>query len=233
MSYVYFARAANGSIKIGVSTDPRKRSYDLQISAPEEITMLGCVPGDKTLEASLHAAFAFCHIRGEWFRPEAPLLAYIESQAQPLPVPEKRDRYRSAHTVSLRERLARVMVAEYGSGPSAIAACAKQIGCSIRTVENWFKGKTLPHWRQVSGLLSKSDKFLDDALITERRETWFTDQFRPRHLMTLVSVGDEETSKERLIKEIAEGKYDHPIRAAINKRAARLMAFGEPVKPPA
>lgn len=77
-SWVYFiGQDADGPIKIGVSEDPAKRLYELQVACAETLTLLGLVHGDETVEKTLHGAFAPDHIRGEWFRRSATLLEFI------------------------------------------------------------------------------------------------------------------------------------------------------------
>lgn len=89
-SLVYFIRrASDGVIKIGVSRDVTKRLGGLQTSTPDELSLVGTIPGDERVEAEWHARFAAAHIRGEWFRPVPDLLAAIAAlrpnKAQEIP----------------------------------------------------------------------------------------------------------------------------------------------------
>jgi len=67
------------AIKIGVATDPEKRLSMLQIGSVDRLKILGTMPGLQEKEAELHRQFAGIRIRGEWFRPEPPLMTFIQS----------------------------------------------------------------------------------------------------------------------------------------------------------
>jgi hypothetical protein len=66
-------------IKIGFSTDVRRRLIDLQISSPHELKILTICEGDDKLEKELHKRFGEHHFRGEWFLPNKELKEYIKS----------------------------------------------------------------------------------------------------------------------------------------------------------
>jgi hypothetical protein len=66
--FVYaVAAGATGQVKIGYSTEPRKRVRNLQTAQTEQLQMVYLVPGTTELEAALHCRFQPHHIRGEWF----------------------------------------------------------------------------------------------------------------------------------------------------------------------
>lgn len=68
---VYFIRFG-GLIKIGWTSDLQQR----MASVPNE-EILGTVPGTMDDEKRCHVAFAHLRVKGEWFRPEPDLLAFI------------------------------------------------------------------------------------------------------------------------------------------------------------
>lgn len=80
-SVVYFAHYPDakpgdrcyGSVKIGVTTNLRRRMHRL---GTDPIIVL---PGGGAIEAELHRRFAHLRWHGEWFRCEADLAAYIDS----------------------------------------------------------------------------------------------------------------------------------------------------------
>ena len=84
--FIYFFREAdNGAIKIGHAkgkTQAILRLSQVQIGNPRVIEYLGLVPGTMADEQALHATFKTDHIRGEWFRPSASLLAHIQTKAR-------------------------------------------------------------------------------------------------------------------------------------------------------
>jgi Meiotically Up-regulated Gene 113 (MUG113) protein len=79
ITVVYFIQDASGHIKIGYAGHVRSQLRSLQVSNAGPLTLLRAIPGDKTLESSLHERFAPYSLGREWFKPHEELLAYIES----------------------------------------------------------------------------------------------------------------------------------------------------------
>lgn len=80
---IYFIRMGqDGPIKIGFSGNVATRFAGLQIGCPHELSLLGRMPGGLDDERRLHARFDALRIRGEWFRPEPELLAFIASETR-------------------------------------------------------------------------------------------------------------------------------------------------------
>jgi hypothetical protein len=91
---VYFIQMGeDGPIKIGFTLrGVESRQRTLAISSPFELRVLGVLNrrGTKERERELHAQFRHAHMRGEWFRPEPDLVAFITSHAaQPQPATKK------------------------------------------------------------------------------------------------------------------------------------------------
>lgn len=79
---VYFVECpATRHIKIGYSEDLLARLAALRTSSPSELRLLGVVSAEEHREHDLHARFRGARIRGEWFRPDAELLAFIRQHA--------------------------------------------------------------------------------------------------------------------------------------------------------
>jgi hypothetical protein len=78
---VYFLANAEGFIKIGFSTDVVQRQATLQIGSPSELRLLGFLPASNRIEAELKHRFRALRVRGEWHRPEKPLLDFIKAEA--------------------------------------------------------------------------------------------------------------------------------------------------------
>jgi hypothetical protein len=76
---VYFARRADGLIKIGRSGTPAKRAHVLRSE------LLAVIPSVGNFEAFLHFYFEGFREEGEWFWPEPPLLAFIDRVNEVLP----------------------------------------------------------------------------------------------------------------------------------------------------
>lgn len=76
---VYFIREkGTGCIKIGKTTDVRGRIKGLQTGSPQGLQLLAVVPGYTEVEDRMHRRFAAHRVSGEWFRPAAELLAFID-----------------------------------------------------------------------------------------------------------------------------------------------------------
>ena len=80
-SFVYFVQCGDdGPIKIGKSSgDMKRRLGELQVGNPVELRLLVSIPGD--VEQAMHMRFARQRIRGEWFRPDPVLLAFVAGVA--------------------------------------------------------------------------------------------------------------------------------------------------------
>ncbi len=80
MGYVYFIQIiSSGEIKIGYSTNVKKRMNGLQTAIPEKIKLLGFFAGDKQKEKELHKKFKHLRIKGEWFKCDASIIDLINS----------------------------------------------------------------------------------------------------------------------------------------------------------
>ena len=77
---VYFIASEDlASVKIGYTKeDPDKRLKALQTGNPDVLILLASVEGETSLERELHSRFRELHVRGEWFRLEGELEAYID-----------------------------------------------------------------------------------------------------------------------------------------------------------
>ena len=73
---------ANGSVKIGISTNPDVRFRGLANSSAEPLTLVATFADDrggKALESELHARWAEYRTHGEWFRLEGELAEWVDS----------------------------------------------------------------------------------------------------------------------------------------------------------
>lgn len=79
---VYFIQGDAGPIKIGFTARTlASRLRNLQTASSAELRVLGWQRGGPELEQELQARFEGHRLRGEWFRPDPELLAYIEALA--------------------------------------------------------------------------------------------------------------------------------------------------------
>ncbi len=65
---VYFIQeSASGSIKIGISVDPKSRMYTLRTGSASPLILLGTINGGIDMEIRLHKRFKENRVNGEWF----------------------------------------------------------------------------------------------------------------------------------------------------------------------
>lgn len=75
---VYFIQEGfEGAIKIGSTTNLRKRFETLQTANSSLLHILGVIPGGQREERLLHHRFTPYRKRGEWYHPTPELLGYI------------------------------------------------------------------------------------------------------------------------------------------------------------
>jgi hypothetical protein len=89
---IYFLRAESPVIKIGFTKSTKSfisRLDALQSSSWEALTVIQLTRGSLVDEYRLHRRFKHLHIRGEWFRAEPELLAFVEG-VTPLQMPERK-----------------------------------------------------------------------------------------------------------------------------------------------
>jgi hypothetical protein len=80
---IYFVRdTATGRVKIGYSADPWSRMVKMQADCPGELVLVGIIDGDRAVEADVHRRFGAHRERGEWFRAEGELAAFLVDLAQ-------------------------------------------------------------------------------------------------------------------------------------------------------
>jgi len=76
----YIQEEMEGSIKIGWSKDPLRRLTDHETSNPRDLRMVVYVKGSQEDEKEIQRKFSKFKTKGEWFRPEKPLLVHIERE---------------------------------------------------------------------------------------------------------------------------------------------------------
>ena len=76
VGFVYFVQAGD-HVKIGWSRDPRRRLGSFKVGNAHEVRLLGFVPGTESDEKRLHRVFSAHRVRGEWFKADDDLLAFV------------------------------------------------------------------------------------------------------------------------------------------------------------
>jgi hypothetical protein len=78
MGFVYFVQSGDdGLIKIGYTSDIRKRISSIKTCTPTPIKLLGYIEGDYLTERELHKKFKKYNSRGEWFTCTKEIIDYI------------------------------------------------------------------------------------------------------------------------------------------------------------
>lgn len=83
-TWVYFAlqESIEPLIKIGITTNIKKRLRGLSTANGFDVRLLGFRAGDIVLERALHAQFADHRVRGEWFKPCKAIKDYIAQNCE-------------------------------------------------------------------------------------------------------------------------------------------------------
>src|SRR5262245_23909222 len=78
--YVYVLLAErSGMLKVGYAADPGRRLAELQTGSPEELILMGYLPGGPELEQHIHNLLRVEHVHGEWFRATDDVLATLRT----------------------------------------------------------------------------------------------------------------------------------------------------------
>lgn len=81
MSVYYIHSPDTGLVKIGFAGNPVGRLSKMQTDSPTRLVMLAIEDGNEAVEAERHRAFEAYRARGEWFRFEGTLQAFISNLA--------------------------------------------------------------------------------------------------------------------------------------------------------
>jgi hypothetical protein len=77
--FIYFLKAENGFIKIGISGNVEERMNELISNSPVKVELLKTVEGNQKMEKELHEKFKKYRNHGEWFKSSETLMKYIDS----------------------------------------------------------------------------------------------------------------------------------------------------------
>ena len=119
MAIYFIQRGFDGPVKIGFSTDIKKRLSALQTSHDAKLRVIRAFDGSESDEASLHARFYKHRLQGEWFSPEPEILtgdiglATLRINfASKREIAERRGSARERRAVAVAKRAARMADAE-------------------------------------------------------------------------------------------------------------------------
>ena len=78
---IYFIQQGeDGPIKVGFSTNIKRRMETLQTANPYPLFLLGSIPGTEGEEKALHAMIDSFRMHGEWFAPSSVVLELVSDQ---------------------------------------------------------------------------------------------------------------------------------------------------------
>lgn len=92
---IYFiTNESQTTVKIGYSSDPKRRLGSIQTGQFEKLLLFGTAPGTKKVEKHLHELFKKFRIRGEWFH-----FAPIKEQIVSLVLQDRKIRPNRSYTI--------------------------------------------------------------------------------------------------------------------------------------
>lgn len=154
MSGYVYAIESGGAVKIGWSANPVSRLIELRRWSPEQHILIGCARGDKRHEAEIHRICKPYQIKGEWFRKEGHVAAFLDLLPKHVPLP-----------AALKQRGRRFvsgskLKAYIAENSINCADFAQMIGVSNVSLWRYMAGERLPAPR----ILSKIHKVTKGAV---------------------------------------------------------------------
>lgn len=160
MGFIY-AIESGDAVKIGYAADPVRRLSELNVGSPGTHRLLGFITGTKAQESEAHILLRRWRVRGEWFRKEGAVLAFLALLPTPAPKPII-DKDMSAE-IALARASGRFRAAPACNvvfalgGPNAVGA---YLGIHRTRVSNWMRpkdrggsGGIIPTWHVPKLLL--------------------------------------------------------------------------------
>jgi hypothetical protein len=142
---VYFIRAeGSGLVKIGFAVDPWIRLNKLKTDCPWPVVMAAIIEGGVDREREMHDRFAALRSRGEWFRDEGALSAYIAENAT-----EPRLRKQKA--------LGGVLGRWLSENHRTLESFAQEIGTNKSSVSGFCNGRSIPRRRLMLAIYEATD----------------------------------------------------------------------------
>lgn len=84
MGFVYFISLADKYVKIGYSQFPFRRFQEIQAYNPSDLSLLGMLPGNISLEKKLHKHFGEHRVRNEWFLLDEEIEEFVNENCEPV-----------------------------------------------------------------------------------------------------------------------------------------------------
>jgi hypothetical protein len=142
-------------VKIGWSEDPIRRLNKIRSDCPNEAHLLGLISATRMQEAEAHKLLAPWHIRGEWFRHEGAVAAFIDMLPRSGPRRPRPRPYRTEPIHPLRA------YRERQDPPINCRQLANLLGVSIAAISHWEAGQRqpgkdiIPHITEKTGISAR------------------------------------------------------------------------------
>lgn len=161
-----YAIAAPGSdrVKIGFAGDPRLRLAQLLTASPDDLAIIGVVPGSKGDEACVHRRFRHLQIRREWFWHREDVAAFVDDLAKQRALHLGPDRSARRPDSPLQRYLKAQKIRD--------AEFADAIGVSAQAVSRYALGLRRPEWSVLERIRDATDGALmpNDFLFVDGHE---------------------------------------------------------------
>lgn len=154
-------------VKIGHTSDMRRRMTQMQTNCPTQLSLVRELCGGKDLEIWLHQRFARLHVRGEWFSFDEEMLAVSPPDAL-TSEPAAEVEEISLPDVPYSFRFYETARKTFGGQPEGAASLAKKAGVCRRTAELWLRGQGAPQGANFINLVMGCREFatlLDELLV--------------------------------------------------------------------
>jgi hypothetical protein len=86
VGYVYFVRMG-AAVKIGHTMDIASRLKTIKTSCPDQVHLMGFVPGSREIELDFHRRFKQHREHGEWFAIQGSLATFLNDCPPPAEIP--------------------------------------------------------------------------------------------------------------------------------------------------
>jgi DNA-binding XRE family transcriptional regulator len=97
MTGFVYAITAGDLVKIGWSKDPLLRLNKIRSDCPDQAQLVGVVPATRAQELEAHAQLSRWRVRGEWFRHEGVVAAFVAMLPEPKPRASIGARFKHEH----------------------------------------------------------------------------------------------------------------------------------------